>query len=112
MQNKKLDGGILLIVLILYSIFFLTLNFGFDLQKQELQFLKLQKLSAKVAVMEVLTKRYLLENSINNQGSVQFETGRVDYQLIDQANSELQLKIFPDGSDQEHFWVRKIYLNE
>lgn len=112
MLNKKLNGGILLIVLILYSVFFLTLNFGFNLQQQELRFLKLQKLSSKVAIMEVLTKRYLLEKNLNHQGSLRFETGWVDYQFINQEHSELQLKIFPDDRDSTHFWLRKINLTE
>lgn len=112
MLNRRLNGGILLIVLILFSVFFLTYNFGLNRQQEELRFLKLQKLSTQVAIMEVMAKRYLEEKNLKGEGTIRFENGQVEYYFLQNDESRVALKIFPDSSEQSHFYLRKVKIKE
>ncbi|MBS7577272.1 MULTISPECIES: competence type IV pilus minor pilin ComGG [unclassified Enterococcus] len=111
MLNKKQDGGILLIVLILFSIFFLTFNFCLELQQDELRFLKLQRLSTRVGIMEVMAKRYLIEKNLRGEGAIRFENGLVEYSFINQNEAMVEFRIFPDRNNRMYYWSRQAILD-
>lgn len=88
----------------------MVLNLVCFKQNQEMQFLKSQKLTCQIDLMEVMSKRYLKEEHFHETGKINFETGYVIYQFNNAKKLNLLLKIVPDEKNQSDYWERSSEL--
>ncbi|MDR1568087.1 MAG: hypothetical protein LBS33_05375 [Streptococcaceae bacterium] len=102
----RAKAGILLIVLVLYSFFFMTLGLIQQSLIREIEFLKIQLLVEKADVLAAMTKRYLKEQEIKSQGQLNFNNGYVKYQFSDEGMEKLTLEVYPDDNYPEKMFKR------